>query len=217
MIGVNLIAGPMPPWLKRTIAVAGLLLMLPGLLGALGDICIILMSVLEGSLDEVGPGLASFTLAVVTTGAGGEVAWHALRSLQGKTSSALCLPSVWALAGISGLCVAMGLFVSENDFVPALLFPPLLLTAAALPPLLAVAWFMGRPAEGLTWRRGMVAFAGGATLGVVASTAGTVSSPDAKAWHRGASNLAWTATSLGRRSTSPAARNRRKPNQTPRR
>lgn len=165
--GVNLIAGPMPPWLKRTIAVAGLLLMLPGLLGALGYICIMLMSVLEGGLDEVGPGLASFTLAVVTTGAGGAVAWHALRSLQGKTSSALCLPPAWALAGIFGLCVVMGLFVSENGFAPALLFPPLLLVAAALPPLLAVAWFMGRRAEGLTWRRGVVAFAGGATLGVV--------------------------------------------------
>jgi RsiW-degrading membrane proteinase PrsW (M82 family) len=45
-------------------------------------------------------------------------------------------------------------------------FPPFLIGAAALPPLLAISWFTQQQTEGLTWRRGLVAFAGGATVSV---------------------------------------------------
>lgn len=158
--------GPMPTWLKRVVAIAGLLLALPGLIAALGYLCVTLVMVLGRDLGEVSVGLVSLTLTLVTLGAGGAAAWHALRSLRRKPSRALHLPPIWALAGIFGLFVAMGLFVSENDFAPALLFPPLLLVAAALPPILAVSWFMRQNAEGFTWRRGLVALAGGATLSV---------------------------------------------------
>jgi RsiW-degrading membrane proteinase PrsW (M82 family) len=38
--------------------------------------------------------------------------------------------------------------------------------AAALPPLWSITWFAQPPAKGLTWRRGLTAFAGGATISV---------------------------------------------------
>jgi RsiW-degrading membrane proteinase PrsW (M82 family) len=75
------------------------------------------------------------------------------------------------IAGIFGLLVTVGLFVSSSNFMSGLLLPPILLAAAALPPLLAVSWFTRQPAKGLTWRRASLAFAGGATLGVLGALA----------------------------------------------
>lgn len=158
----------MTPRLKRAIAIAGLLLALPGLLATFAFLCTTLWWTVDGGgSDAIRLGLVTFTLMAVTVGAGMSVAWHSLRSLQGKTSKPLRLPPAWALAGVFGLFVATGLFILENDFAAGLFFPPVLLVAAALPPLLAIAWFTRQQAEGLTWRRGLVAFAGGATASVL--------------------------------------------------
>ncbi len=154
-------------WLKRFIAIASLLLLLPGLPLAFGLLCMTFVLGVEGDAQTVGAGLGSFVLATLTVGAGGVALWHSLHSLQGKASKPLRLMPVWAIAGAFGLCVAMGLFISEYNFATGLFFPPLLLIAAALPPLLAVSWFMGTKANGLTWRRGSLAFVGGATIGVL--------------------------------------------------
>ncbi|MCI0476861.1 MAG: PrsW family glutamic-type intramembrane protease, partial [Anaerolineales bacterium] len=60
-----------------------------------------------------------------------------------------------------------------NDTLAAFVFPPTLLITAAIPPLFAVSWFahastaLSTRADGLTFRRGMVAFAGGATVSVM--------------------------------------------------
>jgi RsiW-degrading membrane proteinase PrsW (M82 family) len=56
--------------------------------------------------------------------------------------------------------------MAGSDSAAGLFFPPILLVAASLPPLLAVSWFTSQKTEGLTWRQGMVAFAGGATVSV---------------------------------------------------
>jgi RsiW-degrading membrane proteinase PrsW (M82 family) len=65
--------------------------------------------------------------------------------------------------------------------VTRLFFPPILILLAALPPLWSVAWFMGTDSKAdleadkrietdlptnITWRRGMMAFIGGGTIGV---------------------------------------------------
>jgi RsiW-degrading membrane proteinase PrsW (M82 family) len=158
----------MTPRLKRAMAIAGLLLALPGLLATFAFLCTTLWWTVDGGgSDAIRLGLVTFTPMMVTAGAGMSVAWHSLRSLQGKTSKPLRLPPAWALAGIFGLFVAVGLFILENDFAAGLFFPPVLLVAAALPPLLAIAWFTRQQVEGLTWRRGLVAFAGGATASVL--------------------------------------------------
>jgi hypothetical protein len=156
----------MPTWQKRAITIGGLLLAVPGLFLALGYFFLILILLIEGDLNEIGVGLASFTLMVVSLGAGGVAFWHGLRSLQGKRSKALYLPPVWMLASLFGLLVVMGLIVSQNELAPALLFPPILLLIAALPPLTAMSWVIDQKTAGLTWRRGLLAFAGGATISV---------------------------------------------------
>ncbi|HXW01134.1 MAG TPA: PrsW family glutamic-type intramembrane protease, partial [Anaerolineae bacterium] len=104
---------------------------------------------------------------LITLGAGGALFWHGLRSLQGKVSPPFRLPPIWKMAGIFGLFVAMGLFITENDFAAGLLFPLILMVSATIPPLLAVAWFANQNGGSLTWRRATVAFAGGATMGVL--------------------------------------------------
>lgn len=164
---MNLTTGPMPLWLKRVIAIAGLFLALPGLPAAFGFFCIALLLTFDGDRQAVSVGLVSFTLMVVTTGAGGAAFWHGLASLQSKPSKLLFLPPIWILAGVFGLLVATGLFVSAGNFASGLIFPPILLVAATVPPLLAVSWFIHQSTNGLTWRRGLVAFAGGATVSVI--------------------------------------------------
>lgn len=158
---------PLPRWQKQAITISGLLLALPGLLLAFSYVCLSLVLLVEGEPDALEAGLISFALLVVTLGGGGVTFWHGLRSLQGRSSAALRLPPVWLLAAVFGLAVTLGLLVTEYEFAPGLLFPPILLAAAALPPLMAVSWFMAGSAAGLTWRRGLVAMAGGATVGVV--------------------------------------------------
>jgi RsiW-degrading membrane proteinase PrsW (M82 family) len=156
-------------WLKRIATIAGLLLFLPGLPLALGFFCITLALMLEGDQAAVSIGLISFTLMVIALGAGGVTFWQGLRSLQGKKSSAFGLPRVWIIASIFGLLIATGLFITQADFAVGLLFPPLLVVAAALPALLAVSWFTNQEKGDLTWRHGLVALAGGATIGVFAT------------------------------------------------
>jgi RsiW-degrading membrane proteinase PrsW (M82 family) len=157
----------MSPWLKKAIIIAGLLLALPGVPMLVALCCLVPLAVLNKDPGAVGTGIISLTLVAVTLGAGVVVARHGWRSLQGQSSQPLRLPVAWALAGIFGMLVAIGLFISASNFVPGLFFPPVLLIGAALPPLLAVSWFTHQQAEGLTWRRALVAFAGGATVSVV--------------------------------------------------
>jgi RsiW-degrading membrane proteinase PrsW (M82 family) len=104
--------------------------------------------------------------------------WHASRSLNGKPSKPLRFPSTMLLIGVFIFLVGLGASVIATDTVTGLLFPPILLLAAALPPLWAGAWMIpqAKPsAEGeagamdqpfINWRRGLLAFAGGATVSV---------------------------------------------------
>ena len=153
---------------KQAITMAGLLLALPGLLFLLVYGLAGLIALLNaGGSDTLESGLITFTLAMVTLGAGGTICWHGLAAQANKATKPLRLPPVWAMAGLFGLALVAAWAVYDVDALAPLAFPPLLWLAAALPPLLAVAWFAGGAANGLTWRRGLVALAGGATVGVL--------------------------------------------------
>lgn len=165
--GMKFTSKVMPTWQKQLMAIAGLSLALSGLPMIVGYFCITLVMTLSDDHEAITVGLISFTLMIVTVGAGGITFWHSLRSLQGRHSRPLYLPPVWLLIGMAFFLGVMGLFVLENDFAAGVFFPPILLAAAALPPLWAVSWFMGQSREALSWRRGLVAFAGGATVSVV--------------------------------------------------
>ena len=117
--------------------------------------------------DTASIGTILLTLMLLTFGVGLVAYRHSTSALRGKPSSPLRLPPAIALAGVFGLCVVAGLAVTSARVAPGVFFPPLLLVAATLPPLGAVAWFMGRSADGVTWRRGSLAFVGGATVSVM--------------------------------------------------
>jgi RsiW-degrading membrane proteinase PrsW (M82 family) len=128
-------------------------------------------------------------LTALTLGAGGAVYWHADRSLRGKSSSTLRLPPLVGGVGAFAVLLLVGAVIIQVRILPGLFFPPILLVLAALPPLWAVSWFtplvppifdvhkvpaalgrqnggMSEGQGGLTWRRGLVAFCGGATVSV---------------------------------------------------
>ncbi len=152
---------------KWAAVIAGVGLLFPGAMLAFGY-CLAVFAFSDmyyGSLAVTWP-LAVFTLALLTVGAGGAALWHGTASLSGKPSRPLRLPPIWGLVGVFGLCVALGYMVTATALAPALFFPLVLLAAAALPPLWAAAWFTRGEAGMLTYRRGVLAFAGGATLGV---------------------------------------------------
>jgi RsiW-degrading membrane proteinase PrsW (M82 family) len=164
---------------KRAVMLGGALLALPGLLLAANFLCIVSLMSLGGG-DTLTYGLVSLTLAALTLGAGGVVYWHADKSLKGKPSKPLRLPPLIAGLGVFVVLLAVGLFITEFKVLPGLFFPPVFLILAMLPPLWAVSWFtplvppilnpknggmQGEPSQ-LTWRRGLVAFCGGATVSV---------------------------------------------------
>jgi RsiW-degrading membrane proteinase PrsW (M82 family) len=159
----------LPTRLKRVIAVAGLLwAALFGLPPALGYWCAVLGTLGEPVPEAIRIGLAGLMAVLLTAGVGVVFAWHAWNSLRGKPSRPLRLPAAWLWAGMFALYIAgaSAILATSFSFAAGLFFPPLLLAAAAAPPLLALAWFTGGEAEGLTWRRGLTALAAGATLGV---------------------------------------------------
>ena len=153
--------------LKTAVLVAGLVLLLPGMMIALANLCIFPFAILSSPRDALGIGTISFVLLMLTLGAGCVVAWHAARSLAGNASKPLRLPRVWIIVGIFGLMLVVGIVSRANDTLAAFVFPPMLLITVAIPPLFAVSWFAQPRADGLTLRRGMVAFAGGATVSVM--------------------------------------------------
>ena len=176
-----------PVWLKRMVRIAGLVLAIPGLIISINLFCIVPLVLLnESGTDAIIYGVISLTITLLTLGAGGAAFWHANRSLNQKPSRPLRLPSPLLLVGIFILLIELGLI---SRMRMAFLFPILLVACAILPPFWAVAWMIPympveepidetaekvvseatQPATTLhlmTWRRGLLAFAGGATVGV---------------------------------------------------
>ncbi|MBI5304458.1 MAG: PrsW family intramembrane metalloprotease [Chloroflexi bacterium] len=162
---------PMPKSWKTAILIAGLVLFVPGIIIAMPYACLVPLTILSSRHDALTIGMTSFALLVLTFGAGGVVVLHALQCLQGKASRPLRLPPAWMMAGIFGLCIFAGIVTRTNETLAAFFFPPILFIAAAMSPLLAMAWFAYPRAEGLTFRRALVAFAGGATVSVLIALA----------------------------------------------
>ena len=176
-----------PAWLKRTVMTAGLLLAIPGLILAINLLCIVPLVLLNGpETDAILYGIASLAITLLTLGAGGAAFWHARHALDKKPSKALRLPSPILLVGGFILLIELGIISRMGLEV---FFPIILVVCAILPPLWAVAW-MTPPAPArqpvddakeepiteentqrtthhfMTWRYGLVSFAGGATVSV---------------------------------------------------
>lgn len=158
-----------PDWQKKVVMGAGLLLALVGIPITIITLLMFMVGVVNGGVDR-GAAITALTLLALTLGAGGITFWHAGYSRSLKPSSPLRLPPAWILASLFGLALVVAMAATAIRRVEVLLFPAAFLVAAAMPPLWAVAWFAsGSPPErtgALTRRRGLVAFAGGATASV---------------------------------------------------
>jgi len=160
---MNLASGILPIWAKQTLAIGSLLLTLAGLPAVFGFGCVTLLLVVSEDSAAIVTGLVSFTLLVVTLGAGGITFWHITRSLQERVSKPLRFPPAWILLSIFGFLIIVGLIIVENESIAGIMLPPTLFGIAILPPLLALSWFVNNKTTDLTYRQGLVAFAGGTT------------------------------------------------------
>lgn len=187
----NPVESPVPLTLKRAVQVLGLLLLVPSLPIIANLVCFFPLALLNSSGAEVfAYGVVSLTVALLTVGAGLAAFIHANNSLQNKPSKPLQLPATpLLLAGSFVLLLVLGLALNEDNYGAAIFLAPILVTCATLPPLWTVAWMIpqARPARvkgqaevvsavenvqgnaaqpSLSWRRGLLSFAGGATVGV---------------------------------------------------
>jgi len=189
---VKLMEGTTPIWFRRAVMTTGLIVVILGLPVAANLFCIVpLVLINDGGSDGLIYGVASLTFALLTLGAGGAAFLHANRSLQNKPSKPLRLPSPpMLLVGIFVFLIGLGLIIRVIDVGAGLFFPIILVACAILPPVWAVAWmiplaFAPQVADptgeetsaaeniqdkttppSLSWRRGLLAFAGGATVSV---------------------------------------------------
>jgi RsiW-degrading membrane proteinase PrsW (M82 family) len=175
--------------LKRFIQTVGLIVLILGMPFALNFLCIVPLIALSGQdSDVIVYGVASLTLALLTVGVGGAAFLHADNSLHQKPSKPLRLPAFVLLVAIFVPLLLLGLFIQLGEIVAGFIFPFILIACALLPPLWAVTWMIPQPSakavapakeaspvEGpqldvtqpsLTWRRGLLVFAGGATVSV---------------------------------------------------
>ncbi len=177
---VGHLEGSVPSGFKRAIRVIGLLLVIAGFPVAINLFCIVPFVVLSGSdSDTIIYAVVSLTFALLTLGVGGAAFLHANRSLQKKPSRVLQFLPPILMVGIFIFLIGLGLVLSI-DRQSGLFLPPILLACAILPPLWAVAWMIPQastapdaenvlgnmPQPILSWRRGLLSFAGGATVSV---------------------------------------------------
>lgn len=138
------------------------------LLVAAGSFVILMTACSAPTLYSISGRVAALTALLLTLGAGGAVATHAGRSLKGTPSGPIRLLPIWAMIGIFALSLYLiSGAIPSHSIIPNPFVTPIILLAAVLPPLWSISWFMGHEPSGITWRRGLVAFAGGATLGVL--------------------------------------------------
>lgn len=183
-----------PAWFKRAVLITGVIGMIIGGPFTINLLCIVPFVLLNSrSLDTTIYGIISLTVALLTLGAGSAAFIHANRSLQNKPSKPLRLltPPV-LLVGIFFLLIGLGLSFRAQNTRSELLLTPILVACAILPPLWSVSWMIPRtPASNameqskeevsdseveeaadntiqplLSWRRGLLSFAGGATVSV---------------------------------------------------
>jgi hypothetical protein len=102
-------------------------------------------------------------LLVPTVGLGLALAWQAWQASQGRPSPAFAPGRVWPLALLFLLAVGAGQAVLSLNVLPTLLFPPLHIVAASLPPLIILGW-VGRRLQGMARRRDIVLQVGSGAL-----------------------------------------------------
>lgn len=169
-----------PSGLKQAVSIIGLLLMILGIPVAINLLCIVPLVLFNRDSNAAVYGVVSLTFVLLTLGAGGAAFTHANRSLQNKPSKVLQFPPALLMVGIFIFLTILGLLIMRLRDGSGWFLPPILIACAILPPLWAVAWMIPPAAvipdaenvggngvqPTLSWRRGLLSFAGGATVSV---------------------------------------------------
>jgi RsiW-degrading membrane proteinase PrsW (M82 family) len=174
-------AGTLSVGIKQIIMAISAVLMVMGLPFSVNLLC---AAVSDFSGYGIIYNVFSYLAVMLTMGIGLTGFIHSNRSIQKKPSKPLRFLPIPLMIGAFGLLLVLGIFFFNADAASGLFFPPILIALAALPPLWSVAWFMGTDSSTdsstdseadkrtktddspVTWRRGMMAFIGGATVGV---------------------------------------------------
>jgi len=196
MNGTQTISGTVSKRLKQVVQTFGVILIAIGAPFTINLFCIVPLVTINSRTDDVAIfGVVSLTLALLTLGTGLAAFLQGRSSLKDKPSKQLKFPShPIVMAGFFIFLLGLGSLVKAAGVGAALFFPPILLAAAALPPLWSVAWMIPRSfgirdkdetketsdadqvknkstQPSLTWRRGLLSFASGATVSVLIAIA----------------------------------------------
>ena len=173
-----------PTWLKRTVMIIGLVMIIIGAPFTINLFCIVpLVMINSRAVDVVAFGVISLLFALLTLGVGIAAYLHGNAALKENPSKPIRFPAQpILLVGIFVLLLGLGSVLQRIGAGRFIFIPPVLLACAVLPPLWAVAWMIPRPKAGeasvegqiqeetsqpsLSWRRGLLSFAGGATVSV---------------------------------------------------
>src|SRR5215216_1584723 len=144
--------------------IVGILLVLSGLAALIGyfglPIFIPVDNLLAYNLGQIAAvflGLVCGSLAV----------YHGMRSINGRRSSVLKLPSFYVFWIALALVLGLGSLIINFDIATHYLFPPLFMLGAALSTFAVLAWSIRRMGEPITWRQAALAFVCGSTLSIV--------------------------------------------------
>ena len=190
-----------PIWLKRTVITLGFIMIIIGTPFTINLLCVVpLILFTSGSSDSTIYGVASLTFALLTLGSGFAAYVHGNRALKDKPSNSIRFPAQpMLLVGLFIFLLGLGSVIRGSGASSVIFFPPILLACAILPPLWAVTWMIPHPTtpqtkespaeeavqtekgetslsvsgvqDHITWRRGLLAFSGGATISVVIAIA----------------------------------------------
>jgi len=180
-----------PLRLRRLVMTLGLVMIIIGMPFTINLLCIVpLILVNTGTPDTAVYGVVSFTFALLTLGTGLAAYIHGNHAVKNKPSNPIRFPSQpMLMVGLFIFLLGLGSVIQRAGLGGIILLPPILVVCAILPPLWAVTWMIPRAsmpqiveapdepsAEAqvpdvmtqpfVSWRRGLLAFTGGATLGV---------------------------------------------------
>lgn len=94
-------------------------------------------------------------------------AYHGFRSVNGRASNPLKMPTFYIYWILLALILGLGILVLNTDLAVELLFPPIFMLGAALSPFAVLAWAYRKMGWPITWRQGALAFVSGSTLSII--------------------------------------------------
>jgi hypothetical protein len=157
----------LPRWFKQITGITGLLLALPGVLLTFGYLCATFTVVIDYQREGLIASFIACVLAILTLGTGVTLFWHSVASLNEKSSGTFQVPSIKVLVVGLVLYLTLDVIIFESNILAGLFLSPSLVVAVAIPPFVAIVWFIEKQPIDITWRRSLTIFMSSATLSLI--------------------------------------------------